>query len=175
MTDILLLILQSLWFIAPAYAANGFPPLMQGKSPVDGRRNFRGKRLFGDGKTWEGTIAGIMVGISVGWLQVIGQKQLEYLGLGLPEMTAPLVVMLCLGTMAGDIIGSFVKRRLGIERGGAAPLLDQDGFVIAALLFAMLVYRADIYIAAVLLIITPPIHWIANVCGYYSKFKKTPW
>ena len=28
MTDIWVLVIQSLWFIAPAYVTNGFPPLM---------------------------------------------------------------------------------------------------------------------------------------------------
>ncbi len=172
---VLLLILQSLWFIAPAYAANGFPPLMQGKRPLDGGRIFRGKRIFGDGKTWEGTIGGIIVGILAGTLEVMYQKDIAYLGLNLPQMTMPLVIALSIGTMIGDIGGSFIKRRLDIKRGDAAPLLDQEGFLVAAFILASLVYQLNLIIVVTLLIITPPIHWITNVVGYYTKFKKTPW
>jgi CDP-2,3-bis-(O-geranylgeranyl)-sn-glycerol synthase len=174
-TDIALLILQSLWFIAPAYAANGFPPLMQGKRPIDFKKNFKGKRLLGDGKTWEGTISGIVVGILVGALQVGYQSKLDYLNLGLPQMTMLLVAMLCLGTMTGDIFGSFLKRRLGMKRGQSAIILDQDGFIIVAFIFACAVYALNPLIVLTLLIITPPIHWLSNVFGYYTKFKKTPW
>ncbi|MBI4170144.1 MAG: CDP-2,3-bis-(O-geranylgeranyl)-sn-glycerol synthase [Candidatus Aenigmarchaeota archaeon] len=175
MTDIALLLLQSLWFIAPAYAANGFPPLMQGTRPLDGRRIFRKQRLFGDGKTWEGTVGGIIVGMLVGMLQITFQSQLGYLGLDLPVMTMPLVIALTIGTMAGDVLGSFIKRRLGIKRGGSAPLLDQEGFLVMAFVFAAPVYQLNLILVAVLLIITPPIHWLTNVIGYYMKFKKTPW
>ncbi len=175
MADIGLLVLQSLWFIAPAYASNGFPPLMQGSHPIDGKRLFRGKRLLGDGKTWEGLIGGIIVGLLVGSLQVAYQSQLDYAGLNLPAMTMPLVLALSLGTMAGDLLGSFIKRRLGIKRGGSAPLLDQDGFVAMAFVFAAFVYPVSGLILVLLLLITPPIHWITNICGYYMKFKKTPW
>ncbi len=172
---VLLLILQALWLIAPAYATNGFPPLLQGKRPLDGKRLFRGKRLLGDGKTWEGTIGGTVVGLLVGWLQATYQGNLTYLGLNLPAMTMPLVLALSAGTMAGDIGGSFIKRRMDIKRGDAAPLLDQEGFLVAAFILASLVYQLNLTMVVTLLIITPPIHWITNVVGYYMKFKKTPW
>lgn len=172
---VLLLILQCLWFIVPAYAANGFPPLMQGKHPLDRKKLFGGKRLFGDGKTWEGTLGGIIAGLLVGTLQVMYQKDLEYLGFSLPEITIPLVIALSIGTMVGDIGGSFIKRRMDIKRGDAAPLLDQEGFLVIAFVLASFVYQLNLIIVVTLLIITPPIHWITNVFGYYMKFKKTPW
>jgi len=173
--DLLLLLIQALWFVAPAYAANGFPPLMRGTHPLDGNRKFRGKRLLGDGKTWEGTIGGIIFGILVGVLQVSFQKDLAFLNLGLPAITMPLVVALCLGTMAGDVIGSFAKRRAEIKRGDPAPLLDQEGFLVAAFVIASFVYSLQSGIVIMLLIVTPPIHWFGNIIGFYTKFKKTPW
>ncbi len=173
--DIILLIIQSLWFIAPAYAANGFPPLMRGKRPIDSGKSLLGKRIFGDGKTWEGTIGGTIAGILVGALQVGYQGNVAFLNLNLPAMTMPLVIALTLGTMAGDLAGSFVKRRAGIGRGNPAPLLDQDGFVIMAFIFASFVYALSADIFIILLVITPPIHFISNLCGYMAKVKKTPW
>jgi CDP-2,3-bis-(O-geranylgeranyl)-sn-glycerol synthase len=175
MTEILLLILQSLWLIAPAYMANGFPPLMGGKAPIDFGKSFRGARIFGDGKTWEGTVGGIIAGIVIGLLQVGFQKDLEPIGLALPHITIILVIALCVGTMVGDIAGSFLKRRMGMTRGQSAPLMDQAGFLIAAFIIASLVYALPLDIMIILLLITPPIHWLANIFGYYTKFKKTPW
>ena len=175
MADLATLIIQSLWFIVPAYATNGFPPVMQGRCALDCKRVFRGKRLFGDGKTWEGTLGGIIIGSLVGMIQVLYQSRIEYLGLNLPVMTMPLVIALCTGTMAGDVLGSFVKRRANIERGDSAPLMDQEGFLLMAFIFAVFAYQLSIPIVITLLIITPPIHWASNVCGYYMKFKKHPW
>ena len=173
--DIIILLIQSLWFIIPAYAANGFPPLMRGKHPIDQKRSFRSKRILGDGKTWEGTLGGIIAGMAIGSLQIAFQSDLKFLGLNLPPMTLPLVIALCIGTMAGDILGSFIKRRLNIKRGDSAPLMDQEGFLVLAILFAMPFYNLNAIIVVTLLIITPPIHWLANIGGFYLKFKKTPW
>jgi CDP-2,3-bis-(O-geranylgeranyl)-sn-glycerol synthase len=175
LTDIAVLLIQALWFIAPAYAANGFPPVMQGRRPIDGKKLFRGKRLLGDGKTWEGTLGGIMAGILVGVLQIVFQSDLAFLNLDLPAMTIALVIALSAGTMAGDLIGSFIKRRIDIKRGDAAPLLDQEGFLVAAVILAALTYNINLAMVAVLLLITPPIHWASNICGFYMKFKKKPW
>ena len=109
------MLLQAFWFIAPAYAANGFPPLMRGRIPIDKRKMFRGHRLLGDGKTFEGLIGGIVFGVFIGSLQIYGQIYLPQ-ELGLVEMTFPIVFLLTLGTMAGDIGGSFVKRCMRMKR-----------------------------------------------------------
>lgn len=175
MTDIGLLVLHALWFIAPAYATNGFPPLMQGKRPLDRGKFFGKQRLLGDGKTWEGTIGGLIVGLVIGALQIAQQHQLDYLGLSLPVMTLPLVIALCAGTMTGDILGSFAKRRLGIRRGDSALLMDQLGFLLVAFAFASAVHALDFAVVVALLVITPPVHWVTNVLGYWMKFKKKPW
>src|SRR3989338_8621128 len=96
-----LLLLQAFLFIAPAYAANGFPPLMRGKTPIDGRKMFKGHRLLGDGKTLEGFLGGVIFGVFIGSLQIYGQSYLPA-ELGLAAMTFPIVFMLSIGTMAGD-------------------------------------------------------------------------
>lgn len=172
---VLLLILQSLWFVAPAYISNGFPPVMQGRRPIDRGKRWNGKRILGNGKTVEGTLGGILVGFLAGTLQVIYQDHLVYLGLGLPEMTFPLVAALSVGAMAGDLAGSFIKRRLDVNRGEAMPGLDQLGFLVFAFLFAAAVHEIDALILATLVLITPPIHLFTNVIGYWMKFKKQPW
>jgi CDP-2,3-bis-(O-geranylgeranyl)-sn-glycerol synthase len=177
--DLILLLVQSFWFVAPAYAANAFPPLMRGKRPIDGGRNFRGKRLFGDGKTIEGTIGGIVFGIFIGLIQLYFQPMIpsviDGVVLNLPVLTIPIVVLLSIGALCGDIFGSFIKRRSGIKRGGSAPLLDQLGFLIFAFIFVSLAYSIDLYVVVVLIILTPIIHLIANIIGYFAKLKHQPW
>ena len=43
-----------------------------------------------------------------------------------------------LGAMTGDAIGAFIKRRLNMKPGQAAPILDQWDFVFGALAFALI-------------------------------------
>lgn len=169
-----LLLLQSFWFIAPSYAANGFPPLMRGKIPLDGGKMYRKRRLLGEGKTLEGLLGGIVFGVFIGSLQIYGQSYLPK-ELGLAEMTFPIVFLLALGTMAGDIGGSFAKRRMGMKRGERALFLDQLGFLLMAFLFVSLVYIPSLDTMIVLVLLTPVIHWLSNVLGYYIKVKRNPW
>ena len=172
--EISLLLLQAFWFIAPAYAANGFPPLMRGRISIDNGRKLRGQRLLGDGKTLEGLIGGIVFGVFIGSLQIYGQSYLPQ-ELGLVEMTFPIIFLLTLGTMAGDIGGSFVKRRMGMKRGSRALFLDQLGFLLMAFLFTWPVYIARLDMMVVLVLLTPIIHWLSNILGYWIKVKRNPW
>ena len=42
--------------------------------------------------------------------------------------------MLAIGSLLGDLVGSFIKRRLDIGRGAKAPILDQYNFIGGALI-----------------------------------------
>jgi CDP-2,3-bis-(O-geranylgeranyl)-sn-glycerol synthase len=90
-------------------------------------------------------------------------------------MTPLLGFLLGFGAMAGDAAGSFLKRRLGLERGKPAPLLDQDDFIAGALLSASLLVAVRLEWAILLLVLTPVIHFAACIIGYLLKVKKEPW
>ena len=171
--EVLLFAVNIFWFIASSYVANGFPPVMRGKRPIDFGKKLRSHRILGDSKTIEGTLGGILAGLFVGYLQISYQHQLP---VSLHEMTMPLVIALVLGTMAGDIGGSFIKRRVGFNSGDSALLLDQLGFLVAAMAFASLVQPINPYIMAALIVATPPIHLFTNYIGCrIMKVKKNPW
>ncbi len=171
---VLLLLLQAFWFIFPAYVANGFPPVVRGKKPLDFGKKLGKQRVFGDGKTFEGTIGGILAGIVVGWLQMALQSQLPQ-ELGLVQFTLPLIVALSIGAIFGDLVGAFIKRRMGMKRGHPAWLLDQLDFLTVSILAASLFYRPSVEIILTLFLLTPPIHWLTNYIAYKAKIKKTPW
>ena len=171
---ILLQVLQAFWFIAPAYAANAFPPLVRGKHPLDFGKNLNKNRLFGDGKTLEGTIFGIAFGTFIGVMQMLIQPYIAK-ETGIIEMNLLLIILISSGAVVGDILGAFTKRRFGIKRGDPAPLLDQLDFVVFAVVFASMIIVVPANIVIILLFVTPPIHWIANLIGYSSGVKKTPW
>jgi CDP-2,3-bis-(O-geranylgeranyl)-sn-glycerol synthase len=174
------LLAQAFWLIGPAYAANAFPPLVGGRMPIDLGKTFRGRRLLGDGKTIEGAIAGIIFGLFYGAIQILVQPHIPLAidgkTLSLITITPSIVILIAVGALAGDSIGSFIKRRLDIPRGGSLLLLDQLGFLLVSLILASLVVKIDPYIVLTLIILTPLIHWIANLIGFYvMKVKKTPW
>jgi len=123
-----------------------------------GKKFLDGRRILGDGKTARGFVGGLIVGTIVGLLQGVARG-----------------FLLALGALLGDLASSFIKRRLGIERGGAAPGLDQLSFVVAALILASPVKVPPWQVIAVILIITPPIHLATNFIGYKLGLKSRPY
>ncbi len=169
---------NAFWLVAPAYAANAFPPLVRGKKPVDFGLSFRGKRIFGDGKTIEGSLAGILFGLLIGSVQLFFQpfllKEITPYGYFI-ELSMVLIFLLSLGAIAGDMAGSFVKRRLNINRGESAPVLDQLDFIAGSVILASFLVSIPVLSIVFIVIITPLVHYIANVLGFFLKIKKHPW
>lgn len=172
---------KALWLLFPIYAANIFPPLAKGKHPIDmGKSLGDGYRILGDGKTIEGTLYGITMGTFYGgvewYLSPIFNGYANLFGVQLPTMNLLVGFMLALGAMAGDLIGSFIKRRMGLQRGASAPfLLDKINFLIIAIIFTFLLTEYTIGMIVIMLLITPIIHKLTNILGYFLKFKKEPW
>jgi CDP-2,3-bis-(O-geranylgeranyl)-sn-glycerol synthase len=168
LNDLLQLLGAAVWFILPAYVANATPVVLGGGAPINGGKLFRdGRPIFGAGKTMRGFVAGLIAGSLVGVLQgVVAGQAYTYVTLGL---------LLALGALVGDLLGSFIKRRLNIPRGGAAPVLDQLSFVVFALLFASPVMLPGWEVILIILIITPPIHLATNFVGYKLGFKSRPY
>ncbi len=154
-------ILNLIWRILPAYIANASPlVLIRRGHPIDGGRTFiDGKPVLGAGKTIEGFLAGIILGTLTGLIQ----------GRGI------VAFMLSLGAMCGDLLGSFIKRRIGIKRGRPAPILDQTSFLLGALAFSSILEHYTLMDVVVLIVITIPLHLISNIIAYLLKIKRVPW
>ncbi|MEM5871511.1 MAG: CDP-2,3-bis-(O-geranylgeranyl)-sn-glycerol synthase [Candidatus Aenigmatarchaeota archaeon] len=170
---------ETLWILWPAYGANGLCILAKGKRPIDQGRTWRGKPILGPGKTWEGLILGVVVGAIVGTIQMLAYPflpwELSPVALDIIPMSPILGAWLGLGAMIGDIMGSFVKRRLGIPRGKPAPLLDQLDFIFGMLLFLSLISPIKWEWILILVIITPALHLLANFIAYSLKLKNVPY
>ncbi|WP_295384095.1 CDP-archaeol synthase [uncultured Thiodictyon sp.] len=105
-----------LTLLALLLVANGAPAVLAvlvGRTParpLDGGMLLRdGHPVFGPSKTWRGLVAALGITPPVAMLLGFGW------GLGLA---------IALGAMAGDLIASFIKRRLGLDSGASVPLLD---------------------------------------------------
>jgi CDP-2,3-bis-(O-geranylgeranyl)-sn-glycerol synthase len=161
------LIFYPILFILPAWVANGTPVLFAGRMPLDLGGRLWGKRIFGDHKTVRGTAAGIAGGIVVAGL--------EYSLIGVP---LALGAALTTGAIAGDLFGSFVKRRAGAKEGSNVPIMDQYLFFIFALLFALplgLSYFPSLIGLVVIVVLTGVLHRLTNVAAHRARLKDVPW
>ncbi len=176
-------LVEAIWLIIPAYAVNGLIPLvgLKGRKnhPIDGGRMFRGKPILGPGKTWEGLLFGCFIGILIASVEMLAFPYLPFdispVALTIVPMYPLLGLMLGLGAVVGDMVGSFLKRRIGLPRGAIAPLLDQEDFLLGSLLFASFLITIKIDWVILLVIITPIIHLVASVIGFKMRVKKEPW
>ena len=167
------------WILFPAYAANMFPPLAKGRHPIDFGKMLGGRRIFGDGKTLEGFGLGLLAGTLIGALETFTYPALnEYAlswGVTMPTMSIFIGFAIALGALVGDMTGSFLKRRMGMERGADAPLLDQLNFIVGATVFAYLFTDITPGMILFMLVVTPLIHRAACMAGYKLGVKKVPW
>lgn len=171
----------TLLIIWPPYVANATPVIaskvFRRRTPIDLGRNFiDGKRLFGDGKTYEGFITGLFTGFVIGELTYIVVARAVNIVSELPNPLA--VFAMCIAALLGDLLGgAFIKRRLGLPRGAPAPLLDQLDFLLAALLALWLIQPSVLRIIYVVIavVITPPIHLATNTIAYLLGLKREPW
>jgi len=143
------IIIQALWIILPAYIANASALLIGGGTPIDLGKNFKdGRRILGNGKTWQGLFVGTFIGMTGGFGLSVAAKYIastEYNFIhfenldfeGFPLMI-PIIFSLCFGALLGDIIESFFKRRIGKDRGEDWFFFDQIDFILGALLLAFI-------------------------------------
>ena len=90
------------------------------RRPIDGGRSWRGRRLFGDSKTWRGVVVAVvgctlgvaiqrgLVGSQIGSLALVDYARTDAALLG---------VAMGAGAMLGELPNSFTKRWLGIAPG----------------------------------------------------------
>lgn len=179
MVDFVIELVKALLIIFPAYAANGFPPLARGRHSIDLGKNFRGNRLFGDGKTFEGFFLGLVAGTIVGLLEFSVYPFMNSYalasGVQLPMMTPMLGFLISFGALSGDLVGSFIKRRFGLSRGKEFFLLDQWNFIVGSMLLVAAFTEITIWMAMIMLLITLVVHRTANIIGHRLRVKREPW
>jgi CDP-2,3-bis-(O-geranylgeranyl)-sn-glycerol synthase len=175
-------VVAALWAMLPAYVPNNAAVVFGGGRPVDGGRTMGGRRLLGDGKTWRGTAAGLVTGAVVALaLGAVRVRASAALGVDLPRFPPAVVLALPVGAMAGDMAASFLKRRLGTERGAPVLGLDQLDFVVGALAFSAaaapgwFVATFTVPAVVVVLVATPLLHLLTNAGAYLLGLKPEPW
>lgn len=167
-------LVNALFFILPAYFANAAPVISRGKTPVDLGSNLKKHRVFGQSKT----IRGVFLGITAGTLAGLALSSTPFYFPSLSfTQRLQIAFLTSAGAMAGDLLGSFVKRRLDNPSGAQFILLDQLPFIYAAMLFAAFVAPLSIDALDVLFLtlLTLVLHPAANHAAFKLGLKKVPW
>jgi len=187
--EIILAVLRAVWLMVPMLIPNSAAVLFGGGKPVDlGRTMKDGTRVLGDGKTWNGLIGGTLSGMIIGMLQILimGYFDLDEWTIDTCVICAmPVLFLLAFGSMLGDMLGSFLKRRAKIGRGEKFPIMDQYDFFIGAMILIIPLqwawFRANMlegdylwgFIGLIILI--PIMHRVVNIIGFKMGKKDVPW
>lgn len=168
-------ILDLVLFLLPVYAANSVPVVLGGGPPIDfGIRLSDRRRLLGRSKTIVGFIAGVLGGTVVGGI-IATQYLLPFFSTVQAQFIGFFLVGL--GTMSGDAIGSFIKRRVGLPSGG--PFFpDTVLFVVFSLIFVLPVANVQLYEPLNLLFffgVSIVVHRASNMWANSMGLKKVPW
>ena len=181
--QLLISVLGAVYFMLPAYVSNLSGLAFGGGTPVDGGKDYRdGRRLIGNGVTWKGfqsgTILGTLVGLVLGIIGTFygdlsvltgGIINLHVYGSVLSGLI--LGFLMAFGALFGDAVGSFLKRRLGLQSGEPAPIMDQLDFVIGALIFSMLMVQVSWNLFLIICLLTIILHVGSNSIAYLLGIK----
>ena len=174
------------YFILPAYAANVAPILAKRFNvlprlavPVDCNANWNGKPLLGPHKTLRGFVLGTAAAIAVTVGQTFLYPLFPFPTLGLVNYAYvdPFVLgfLLGFGSLLGDSIGSFIKRRAGKKPGEPLPILDQTGMAMVATIAVVWVYPLSIDAIIAIIAMTFLWHITAAKTAYAFKIRPEKW
>jgi len=180
LSDLVETILDILFF-APAFVANAAPLITKNffkrRHPIDfGKHFIDGRRVFGDNKSWEGFVSGLLFGILTSLALTPLYPQAHYMELALVGFIEGL------GAMVGDLINSFLKRRLGLRPGAPLPVLDQISFIVVAIILVK-TFKIDSFIyvelstlrLVIVALVALVLHPLTNFIAYLLKLKEVPY
>ena len=155
------------------------------RRPLDLGRAYKGKRIFGDHKTWRGLTINVLFcslgAIIQAWLQ--GKEVLpQWLFLLDYKSHAFTVgVLIGLGMTVGELPNSFLKRRFEIPPGKSreGPLgiaffiYDQVDLTIGIWVFLFFLIRPSLWLVLWSLLLTLALHLAVSSVGYLLGMRKT--
>lgn len=150
--------------------------------PLDGGVRVRGRRVFGDNKTWRGAL----VMLAGAWLLTLALSAWPAYWSRLPlelQEAGPLAmgVLIGLGTVLGELPGSFVKRQLDIAPGAQRRSLagvvlsvwDQADFVPGVALALLPIWRVPLRAGLIAFAVVGLAHLALSSVGYALGARRT--
>ena len=189
---LLVLLLQSVYFLIPAYFANMAPPIAKKfkfleflNIPIErGKKLSDGRGLFGKNKTYRGYVVGVIAGIIGAYIQMLLYHYPFFQSISISgiDYTSHYIiisigVLLSVGAITGDLIESFFKRRLNKESGESFVPWDQIDHVIGAYIFVLPIafYSLTWELFLCSLVITFFLHVIINHIAFYLGIRNEKW
>jgi len=161
----------------PVYFANMAPVIVKNRFkkiavPLD-----LGKGIFGNNKTYRGLIFGILFAIVIAYFQFLLYRFGVFKGLSFVDYSNWLLLgaLMGCGALFGDLVESFIKRRLNIGPGQRFIPWDQVDFVIGALVFVGFVVVLDWKKVLVIILVSVLGHILVNHAAYYLGVRKEKW
>ena len=170
-------IFSCLWYLLPAALGNHvascgnrlwLPQIFRNglaklAIPVDFGIKWRGKEILGKNKTWRGLIVGAITGIVVAGVQAILFLNTNFFKMNtLVDYGSVNFVLfgflMGLGALSGDLIKSFIKRRLDKPSGKPWFPWDQLDWILGAIILSSIVYVPPVISAAVTAVLYVGVH-----------------
>jgi len=173
----LFFMLQCFYFMLPAYFANMAPVIVKNFSkrlaiPID-----FGKNIVGNNKTYRGLIFGILFAIVIAYFQSLLYSFDFFRDLSFIDYSYWLLLgfLFGFGALFGDLVESFIKRRLNIKPGERFVPWDQIDFVLGALVFVGFVVVLTLKMVLIVVLISFFGHILVNHLAYYFRIRKEKW
>jgi len=145
--------------------------------PIDSGKTLNGREILGKNKTWRGLVVGVLTGIAVAGIQallffysdffrnntVIDYSRVNFILIG---------ALMGGGALVGDLIESFIKRRLGKPSGKPWFPWDQADWIISAILFSSIVYVASWQVVVVTIFLYIGVHLCSDRVVAHLGIKK---
>ncbi|MBC7581474.1 CDP-archaeol synthase [Aeromicrobium sp.] len=162
--------------LIPVLAAHA-PGMRAWSAPMDGGKTWRGRRILGDHKTWRGFLAGWIGGSLWGLVQVAIYNHSTFVQNFYPE-SFPVdkflvtTVLISLGAVVGDAVGSFCKRQLDIPSGKSWFPYDQLDFILGGIILSLILVRLHLSQYLVIIGVWLGVHLLFGVLGYLTHLKE---
>ena len=170
-------VLQCFYFMLPAYFANMAPVIVKDwfkklAIPID-----FGKNIFGKNKTYRGFIFGILFAVVVTYLQFLLYNIGFFKTLSFIDYSNWFLVgfYFGFGALLGDLLESFMKRRLKIGPGEKFIPWDQLDFVVGSLILVGIIVNITWKKVLFIAIISVLGHILVNHAAYYLKIRNEKW
>jgi len=150
--------------------------------PIDGGATLRGRRLLGDNKTWRGALVMFLGVLSAALLLSLWPAYWDALPDGIRDAgPAAFGALVGIGTVAGELPNSFLKRRLGIAPGATRrsqagvllALLDQGDVVLGIWVALLTIWVMTPAEAVAAFAAVAAVHLVTNFVGYAIGARRT--
>ena len=165
----------------PAYFANMAPIIVKKinflRVPLDFGKEISNKPIFGKNKTFRGLVFGVLFAVIIAYIQYIFDNYGIFMDLPLTDYSNWLLLgfLMGFGAIFGDLVKSFIKRRLNYDPGKPFIPFDQTDFVIGALIFVSPLVKLPADKIIIIIMLSFILHTIVNHSAYYLKIRNEKW